>query len=470
MIRGKTQRTETVHAGTHSTEMSIPREARANLFVAAFFVVLPAFFFFAILLRSSLNIPDLDDYDAVLAFVNQLVQSKSVAEKTSYFLSLQHGEVKLLLVQGLSTLQFYLRGHIDFRVLGIIGDAFILLLAVVLWKIFLPRCRDCATRLAFFIPVSWLIFQLQYCETLNFATPGLQHVAVLPFAIGSIYLLVRGERWAFVSALVFLLLSVASDGNGLLVICVGFLILILRRRLARTAIWLAASGVCIAVYAYHYSTEQSATAADHSILTAISHFKPGYLIAFIGGAVGFPFHFGAGCLVLGSLLILFFVWMAWRGYPRRNPAAFYSVLFLLLTAVVVAGLRSDAGIDNLPSRYAMYPALFLAFAWFAVVEEFLLDRQVPFLKNNIYLGAVASAILFSLAMDVIGYVYIEIRNHDNTQAMAIFEHPLAQDPEPSPAPKRFKLRSPADTEAFYLRARTVLLESIRLGVYRPPPL
>jgi hypothetical protein len=148
----------------------------------------------------------------------------------------------------------------------------------------------------------------------------------------------------------------------------------------------------------------------------------------------------------------------------------YSVLFLLITAAGIAGLRSDFGIDNLPSRYAMYPALFLAFAWIAIAEEFVLDSGGQIFRNNIFVIAAVCAIVFSVSMDLIGCIYIGKRNLDNTQAMAEFEHPTAEQPAPSPAGMRLRLRLAADTEAFQARARAVLLESMRLGVYQPPPL
>jgi hypothetical protein len=358
--------------------------ARAQLSAAAVFVALPAILFYVILFRNALNLPVLDDYDVILGVLNRLVQISNIPARASYFFATQHGEFKLLLLHAVAWLQFYLCGRIDFRLLSAVGNGFILLLAVLLWKMFLPNRKELALRMALFIPVSWLVFQLQYCETLNFATPGLQHVAVLPFSLGALYLLVRGERWAFLCALSSLILAVSADGNGLLVVPVGLLILARSRKWARIGIWSAVAAACIAVYAYRYDVSMSAAEPGHSVLSVILHFRPDYAIGFIGGAAGFPFRLRAASLLLGSLLSAFFVWMTWRGYPRRNPAVGYCVLFLLITAAGVAGLRSDFGVANLPSRYAMYSALFLSFAWIAIVEEFLQDRRGPLLNDGVF--------------------------------------------------------------------------------------
>ena len=69
---------------------------------------------------------------------------------------------------------------------------------------------------------------------------------------------------------------------------------------------------------------------------------------------------------------------------RRNPLVSYCVLFLLLTAIGVAGLRSDFGLAQaVSSRYTVYSALFLILAWFAIVEEFLEHSRVPLLRNSL---------------------------------------------------------------------------------------
>jgi hypothetical protein len=448
----------------------ISPQSRAKTLIAALVVAIPPIFFYTVLFRKSLNIPFLDDYDALLNFMNEFVQLRTISARTSYILADQHGEIKLFFMQGLACLQFYLAGHIDFRVLSAIANGSVLFMAILLWKMFLPTNRDFASRLAWFIPVPWLIFQLQYYEALNFATVGLQHVVGLVFSLGAIYLLVRGERWAFFNAAGFLILAVASDGDGLLLIPLGLLILILARRHARAVGWLIVSAGCIAAYAYRYDPTLSATHAHQSIFSVAMRFNPAFVIAFIGGAASFPFHFKAGRLILGSLLCIFFVYMTWRGYARKNPAVAYCVLFLLLTATGVAGLRSDFGFAYLPSRYMIFSALFLTFAWFVIVEEFLQYSRAPLLDNGIFLCAVAAAVLFSLTMDLIGFNLIERRNRDLVQAMTQFEHPSSPDAAPSPAPVFSMPDSGGLSNAWNLRARETLLRSIRLGVYRPPPL
>ncbi len=432
-------------------------------------MLFPPIFFYTVLFRRALNIPIFDEYDALLNFLNELVQLKTISARTSYFLASQHCEFKLFFMHGLGCLQYYLSGHIDFRLLSAIGNGFVLLLAILLWKMFLPH-RDFASRLALFIPVSWLIFQFQYFECLNWAIGGLQHVAGLVFSLGAICLLVRGERWAYYNAAAFFILAVSSDGAGLLLVPIGLLILALGRHYRRAAGWLVISAACIFAYAYRYNVMQSGAHAHRSIFSVAMGFRPDYVIAFMGCAASYPFGFKAGGLLLGSLLCIFFAYMTWRGYIRKNPTVACCVLFLLFSSLGAAGLRSDFGASHLPSRYTLYSVLFLAFAWFAIAEDFLQDSRVSLLDNGIFLGAVFTTILFSLSMDFIGFSLMGARDRELVKAMAEFEHPTLTESSPSPSPPVSASLPGEEPNPWNLHARAVMIQSIKLGIYRPPPL
>jgi hypothetical protein len=157
--------------------------SRAKVFVAASFVALPAVIFYSILLRHLSPLPYLDDY-GLLHFLNEISELRGAAAKGLCFLAAQHNEYKIFFENAVAWLQLQSFGHVDFRVLSAIGDGFVLLLGVLLWKMFLPGHKDLGARLTYFIPIAWLLFQLEYCETLNWAT-ALQNVAVPFFALAN---------------------------------------------------------------------------------------------------------------------------------------------------------------------------------------------------------------------------------------------------------------------------------------------
>ncbi|MGA2850938.1 MAG: hypothetical protein ABSE46_18210 [Terracidiphilus sp.] len=457
-----------------SEATSQPHSLRATPLSLAFpllFVLFPPVLFYTLLFRNVSNIPFYDDYYAFLDFLNQLAPLHGVAAKLSCFLTAQHNEYKLFLLHGLAWLQLALFGHLDFRIDSAIGDSFILLLAILLWKTFLPDHKNLAARLTLFIPVSWLLFQFQNWENLNWAASGLQHLAVLPFSIGAIYLLLRNGRVAFFTASLALILAIGSDGNGLLMIPIGAAILVIAHHYRRLAAWLVVSAVCIAAYACGYTMRPPQVGFAIPVVAHPHLLAPLYAIAFIGSAASFPFFVGS--IVLGSLLIAFFLWLAGRGYIRKNPFVSWSVLFLLLTAAGVAALRSRYGVEQaVVSRYTIYSALLLIFAWFALAEEFLQHRPASLFKNDILLCAVLASIPYSLAMDFLGWIQLERRDHALIMAMRAYEHPNSPDTQTGPSPPLLNLKVASDplTDDFNHRVRPILADSIQQGIYRPPPL
>lgn len=435
------------------------------------FVAFPAMLFYTILFRDVSDIPFYDDYYAYLDFLNRLISLNSFSAKALYFLAAQHNEYKLFLLHALAWLQLDIFGHLDLRIQSAIGNGFILFVGIVLWKMFLPNKEDLAVRLTWFIPVSWLLFQLQYWENLNWAASGLQHLAVLPFSLGAIYLLLRDGRFAFCIALLSLILAVGSDGNGLLMIPIGAAILWLGRQYARTACWLLISAGCIAAYAYGYVVRSPQPGAGFLPVSNSHALAPAYALAFIGSAASFPFK--AGSFVLGALLCIFFLWMARRGFIRKNPLVSWCVLFLLLTASGVAAIRSHFGVDQaVVSRYTIYSALLLIFAWFAIVEEFLQNKPASIFHNDVFLCAVLAVIPFSLSMDFGGWLQIERRGRALVKAMAAYEHPASPGSQTGPSPPLLNLNAKTDpvTDVFNQQVRPILNESIELGIYRPPVL
>ena len=460
---------EAAQAASSPARQSTGRATPLRLAIPLFFVALPAILFYAILLRDMVNVPFYDEYGAALDFLNRLASINGFVPRLAYYLAAQTNEYKLFLYHAFIWMQFSLTGHIDFAILSVIGNGFVLVLGIVLWLMFLPRHTDLAARITFFIPVSWLLFQLQYWENLDWATAVNQHIAVLPFVFGAICLLLRSGRIAFSFALLFLVLAVAADANGVLLFPIGAAILILGRRFKRLAAWLLASAACVAAYAYRYTPRHEPPLINQPVATTSHHFNPAYILAFMGSGVSFPI-LGAS-LVLGALLCLFFAWLVYRGFVRRNPLVSWCVLSLLLTAIGVAGLRSGFGIAQAAaSRYTIYSALFLIFAWFAIAEEFLQNKPASLFKNDILLFAVLLSIPWSLSMDLLGGLQLGRRSHALVTAMEAYQHPTSPGSQTGPSPPLLDLRVASDpvTDAFNRRVRPILADSIKQGLYSPP--
>lgn len=254
--------------------------------IPTLFAALPAALFYGILFRRLVNLPILDDYDALLGFLNQMARQNGAAEKLSYFFAAQHNEYKLFFAHGAAWAQFALEGRVNFSQLCVLGESAMLALAIILWKMFLPTEKNPAKRLALFVPAAWLLFQLGTWETLNWAMASLENLWVIAFSLAAIRCLFGPSRKQFAAALILYALAVGASGNGFLLLPLGLLVLAARRRFARAAGWLAVSAVCAAAYAYHYNPMSSQSPSHGSVFSVLLHLRPDYAIAFAGNAGG----------------------------------------------------------------------------------------------------------------------------------------------------------------------------------------
>jgi hypothetical protein len=437
-------------------------KSRSSIAIFAAAVMLPIVFFYACLFYMSRDIPLQDDYDAGLKFANHLVQLPNFSERLIYFVGAQHNEYKIFVGHGLVWLQLALMGHVNFAVLSALGNISILFLGIVLWKMFLPDV-DLERRLALFLPVSLLLFQYQYVETLNWPLPGVQNLPVVTCAIGSIYLLGRKTRGAFLGALGLVVLGIASSGNGFLIAITGMLMLLIERMYTRLAAWSLTVALCVWAYAYHYDKMATQSKNHPSILTALIHPQFMYLMGFLGSAGRFPFY--AGAVFLGFALCVFFGWMIWRGYLRRNPVVGYCLFFILLTAIGVSGIRADLGLKtSMSSRYRMYSDLLIIFAWFALVETYRLAEAPSLRRSRLFVGIATTSVLFCIVMDAIGVRNLHRRDQGLEHGMELFERSGGLQ-----SPVFYVDDKPEPYVGFNEHARQVLLQSEKAGTYEPLP-
>ena len=443
-------------------------QTQIRAMIPAILVGTPALIFYGLLFKFLLNLPLYDDYGAVLGFQNGMETTHGMEAKLLLFLASQHNEYKLFFGHAVVWAQTMLLGHVNFAQLCVFGNSAVIIIAVLLWLMFSPHESDRGRRLTYFAPVSWLLFQLQYFETLDWAMASLQNLWVIAFSLGAISCLVRYSRSAYIAALVLYVLAIAASGNGLLLLPVGLLMLLTRRQYGRTLGWIAISAVCIAAYAYRYNLQVPAT--HDSVITRLLHIRPDFVVAFVGnaGAVAGSRPLSEWlALIVGIGLLVLFGWLLRRGYFRRNPTVGYCVLFLLLTAVGVGGLRSDLGLmQSLAPRYIIYGLLLVIFVWMAIVEEFMWSRRGPLLHDDAYLAVFLTTVFFALIMDGAGCLDLANRNRDTVKGMQEYEHPVSAASTDGPV-LVFDGSNPV-LNRLEPYARTTLSESIRLGVYEPP--
>jgi len=449
--------------------VTLEKRSISRIALPAILIAIPVVLFTGAALRCVENIPFWDDYPTLLQFTNTIVQSHGIAAKFLYFLAAQDNEYKLFFAHGVTWAEVALTGRVNFAYISLLGDSAVLPMALILWSRFLPKEKDLARRLAFFVLIPWLLFPLQYWEAIDWPVDALQNLWVIVFVMGAIGCLLRPSRKSFAGALILYVLAIGAMGNGLLLLPLGLLILVRRRQFVRTAAWIAVSAICLAAYAYQYNIMSSQAPPHGSALAVFLRVHPVYALAFVGNAGAIAGESRPSVvisLVLAMLLLALFGWLLRRGYAKRNPFVSYCVLFILLTALGVASMRSGLGLKtSVTSRYTIFGVILLIQAWAAICEEFLHERHETLLRNTPLWAVIIVSMAFSLSMDLQGYREMSRRKDSIVQGMAAFEH--------SPAgrfdgPVQASANEPESATALRAFFRDVLCESIRLGVYEPP--
>jgi hypothetical protein len=382
--------------------------------------------------------PYLDDYHATLGFMDTFVKQPTRFSKFCYILSAQHNQYKLIYMNAITVLQYKLTGHIDFIFLSILGDLQVLALAWLLWRCFLPAQINARCRSVLFLPIALMLFQLNYAEAVNFNAASPMCIGVVSFALLSIWAASHPSRRSMVMACIAFGLAIAASGNGFGLFPIGLLMFFQQHKPWRIAIWILCTALYGAFYFHGYSVAPTGPA-----LTPHPHnpfYLLGFALSYIGAAAGIQVH-GLRYLsiLLGLALTAACVMAVKRRYVRINPTIFYYGLFLLLTALAVAGMRGSLGYDaSLSGRYKIYSDLMLICCYSFGLHE--LAALTPARRQQTFKMVLWASFLFVLLGDAFGIRYLHKHKIAIAQGIALYQasggtqgpmYPNVNDPDPS---------------------------------------
>lgn len=440
-----------------------PKRSPVQWRIAAlsFLVILPAFLVIVILFLERTSLPIIDDYHAVLAFVSEL-HGQPALTRTLSVISFQHNEYKLIFEHAIIALQYGLTGHLNLGALVVFGNLFVLPIGLFYFPQFLPELR-LDRRLLLFLPISLLVYQLTYAESLDWTMSSLQNVAVVPFSLAALYFLTRNRYWkSLVWACLFGLLACLSSVNGFLVAIIGGVVLLARRQVAALLVWALVFATGVMAYLYHYTALPHARPSPVAMLL----FVPSFLGSTFETMHRKPIPFAA--FFIGMVLLAVTIHAVRNRYYRVRPFAMAAVGWVLLTAFMVAFGRAAMGVNqSLSSRYKIYCAIMLAFAY-QYGLEWCLERQLlseP-ARRRLFAVVLAGCTCFSLAADVAGLRFLQKRRTLEYQGVAWYlRAPAIHSPDfPSPDPPS----SAFDATSEGVFARTQLTRSLADGDYRLP--
>lgn len=445
----------------HSAQAAPPALAsrRIPLLIALCALPLLAMLLIAPIELSAL--PILDDYDAVLGFAAQL-HGQPFLPRMAAALTFQHAQYKLIVEQTIVALQFGVLHRINFALLGIVGNLFLFPLVFIFFAQFLPEL-PLQHRLALFLPAPFLLYQLTYAESVDWGMFSMQTLAVVTFALPSLYFLCRGSSGRDIGlACLFALLAAFSSMNGFFLALVGGVILIVRRQRVYFLSWVLTFVFALAVYLYRYRYSPDTHGSVGTMMV--------YTISFLGSDFETmhrkPFHGAA--IVAGLLMLGIVVHAAMHRYGSKRPFMMSVVAWSLLTAMLVAIGRASMGVSqSLSSRYKIYSSMMLVFCYQYAVE-WVLQRSsmAPRARRNVYLAALTFSICFCIGADAAGMRFLHKRRMVTYEGIAWYlrapETHSPSTPGADPPDASF------DRTGNGIEARLLLQQSVSNGDYILP--
>jgi hypothetical protein len=439
------------------------RNSRLRRILGGCLLAVPVLALAIVSVRTSVNIPLEDDYgiSGIGEFLQQWVTAPTSVDKLKWFVAASHVQYKLFYMHAVELLQYWCTGTLNYRTLQLIGDCALLVVPLVLWFLLARSGRPLSQRLWLFVFPCFLFLSPRYVQTINWALSGLQNISVIPFAIASIFFVTATWSGAFAWSMVFLVVAIATSGNGFFV-AFGLLYFLLRsRRFLKAGVTVAVVLLMAVFYAYHFQP-YNPPFGPLPLPIALAR-KIIFPVTFLGGACGFR----DPAIMLGLVLLIGFAVLTWKGWERACPGSFGAALFCLVTTAGATATRSGGGVPgSMQERYMMYGMLLLCLEYLAVLR---LYAPQNFGTRSRWTAAIAAlslaAIVFCAVWDVLAYRELETRKKILTTHLILWErHPdrLVLVPD-----EGFAEQQP-DWVWLRVRFQQDLQREIASGLYVPP--
>jgi hypothetical protein len=409
--------------------------------------------------------PCQDDFGAILGFSLHYHQLSDPWSRLTYIIAAQHVDYKLIFEHCLLVLQLHLLGHVDFTLLVVAGDLFLLGILFAVWKMCFPQEESVRTRLLLFVPVSFLLFSLNYAETLNWAMACLQNLPVVFFSMMALYFLSfacpRDERSGqydltsgrFRLACGFAVLAPLASANGFLVAPIGLSLLWLRREALRSVVWCMLFPPLVAGYLFQYR-------GALPTMRVPLYTKPLFVLGVLGNAAPPKL-----VLTMGAVIVWIWTRSLRTKYFAENPYAVAVSAWVVGTALMIAAGRGNYGLAAAnASRYKIYSDLILIYCYGFAVTQLRRSAMPKERQQRLYRAAICLAALYCVRSDLAAWRFLTQRRADvNTGMTAWRKNPAANSPMFISDAVTQQAQSVREDEA----SRQVLNDAVAAGVYTP---
>jgi hypothetical protein len=323
-------------------------------------ILLPPAAYFYFIHTYSLNLPFADDFTSLSSTIS-IFQSTNFNETLSIFFALENGH-RIAFTRFIYALSYALFGEIDFRVLILIGNIPLALLLFLFFK----TLKVSGSNLFYFIPVSILLFQLQFWKNMTWAASALQHQYILLFTGFTFYLLGRKSNPGLYCAFFFAVLSVFTHGGGWVTIFLGWIILLIQKSYQKSSIW-AGGALLLAIFYFKNFHSNTNIFAGIQSFEGFKNFLMFYS-AFLGSSLSLDnIYIAAG---FGIILSFYLCYLTWDKYFEKNITIFMFMVYIFINAILVAMARSGLAVENVfAPRYKIVSVILIVLVYMSLAEK-----------------------------------------------------------------------------------------------------
>jgi hypothetical protein len=302
-----------------------------------------------------------DELDTAVQLVLHLDSGLGARDFFSRIFALSN-EHRMVTSRLLFAASYWLTGTVNFAVIGVIGNAMLVLLCVLL----LYAAGTAERRVRLGLVLAMLLFQLQHYENLLWAGSSIDHFQVVTLAAATVIGVARGNRPGLVIAALCAVLATFTLAHGIVTWVVGGGMLVQARRFQHLKLWGAIAVLAIAAFLAGFHVNHSQRFAELSLAGAIVVVR--YWLATLGSVPGLGHNVIAPWL--GAVLLVALGWVASRGAMRSERVAFPLACYAILALALIAVGRAAESNGLVHSRYYVLGGLAWALTIFMLLEHF----------------------------------------------------------------------------------------------------
>jgi hypothetical protein len=347
--------------------------SRTSNYIFGALAVIAMVIYFYIVYRFSANIPIDDDFGAFYGFFVRFLHAEDIRTKMSILF--ESGNMHRLIWLRLNILLVYiLSGKINCSVYVFLTSLFLLGTSCLLCK----GIRGKDVRWISILVIALLLFNGQNFGNNVFPMSGIANIGSIFITLLSIYLLLMNNKWAFGFGLLVSVITIYSNGNGMLIIFPILSCLLIQKRIKEFIIF-GILTILSAVFYFH-GLDSSRMGGD---LWSNLHIVAMNIFVFAGNNLWLPslkyvsLLTGIGCGVV-------YLWGIFNKVYKKNLFIYAGLTFLFLTAVAVAAGNNSAVLGGdavAPWRYRIYGSLFLILTSLLLInnaKEFHIKKMIYF--------------------------------------------------------------------------------------------